>query len=251
MARPVHGFLRGVYLFVSKFGGERGQRGRLPSGEAISDAIQRRAFDLVLMDLEMPVMGGPEATRKIREGEQGTARHILIVGMTAHVAAHDQTQCQQAGMDGYLDKPVRPEVLRTEIARVVGGNMPKQNTEAAVEHPRQADWDLKELMERLGGDEEFLRELLVIFRQDARMNLEKSRKAMAELDFESLSRAAHTLKGMLRNLSMGAAADKAAALEIASRGKQLDGSEELLGKLVKEMEGILPEVEAQLAGVKL
>jgi len=93
--------------------------------------------------------------------------------------------------------------------------------------------------------------LLVIFRQDARMNLEKSRKAMAELDFESLSRTAHTLKGMLRNLSMGAAADMAAALENASQKKQRSDSEELLGKLVKEMEGILPEVEAQLAGVRL
>ena len=129
--------------------------------------------------------------------------------------------------------------------------MPKQNTNAAVEHPRQADWDLKELMDRLDGDEEFLRELLVIFRQDARMNLEKSRKAMAELDFESLTRTAHTLKGMLRNLSMGAAADTAAGLENASREKQQGDSEELLGKLVKEMEGILPEVEAQLAGVRL
>lgn len=129
--------------------------------------------------------------------------------------------------------------------------MPKQNTDAAVEHPRQADWDIKELMDRLGGDEEFLRELLVIFRQDARLNLEKSRKAMGELDFESLTRTAHTLKGMLRNLSMGVAADTAAALESVSRERQQGNSGDLLGKLEKEMEGILPEVEAQLAGVKL
>ena len=129
--------------------------------------------------------------------------------------------------------------------------MPKQNAEAAVQHPRQTEWDLKELMDRLDGDEEFLRELLLLFRQDARMNLEKSRKAMAELDFESLTRTAHTLKGMLRNLSMGAAGETAAALENASREKQQSDSEDLLGKLVKEMEGILPEVEAQLTGVRL
>ena len=129
--------------------------------------------------------------------------------------------------------------------------MPKQSTDAPVGHPRQSVWDLKELMDRIGSDDEFLRELLVIFRQDARTNLEKSRKAMAELDFESLTRTAHTLKGMLRNLSMGAAADTAAALENASRDRQQGNSAELLGKLVKEMEGILPEVEAQLAGVRL
>ena len=129
--------------------------------------------------------------------------------------------------------------------------MPKENTEAATQQVPKTDWDLKELMDRLGGDEEFLRELLMIFRQDARMNVDKSLKAMAELDFESLTRTAHTLKGMLRNLSMGAAADTAAALENASRELQRSRSEELLGRLVKEMEGILPEVEAQLAGVRL
>jgi len=127
--------------------------------------------------------------------------------------------------------------------------MPKQEREVE-EQPRQNDWDLKELMERLGGDEEFLRELLVMFREDARMNLEKSRKAMAERDYELLMRTAHTLKGMLRNLSMGAAAESAAALEVAARETQAGDSKELLEKLGKELEGILPEVEAHLAGVR-
>src|SRR5260370_37744891 len=108
--------------------------------------------------------------------------------------------------------------------------MPKQNPGAAVEQPRQAVWDLKELMDRLDGDEKFLRELLVIFRQDARMNLEKSRKAMAGLDFESLTRTAHTLKGMLRNLSMGAAAGTAAVPVNDALERRKGESPELLGR---------------------
>lgn len=128
--------------------------------------------------------------------------------------------------------------------------MSKQEESMAVEQPRQAEWDLKELLERLDGDREFLRELLVIFREDARQNLEKSRQAMAEHDLELLTRVAHTLKGMLRNLSMGAAAETAAALETASRESRDRDSKELLEKLEKELEGILPEVEAQLAGVR-
>ena len=130
------------------------------------------------------------------------------------------------------------------------GNMPEQSRENATEQPRQIAWDLKELLERLDGDESFLCELLVMFREDTRLNLEKSRKAMAERDFEILTRAAHTLKGMLRNLSMSAAGETAAALETASRENRQDKSKELLEKLEKELEGILPEVEAQLAGVK-
>ena len=128
--------------------------------------------------------------------------------------------------------------------------MSKQEEPTAVEQPRQAEWALKELLERLDGDGEFLRELLVIFREDARQNLEKSRKAVAEHDLELLMRAAHTLKGMLRNLSMGAAAETAAALEAAARENRTDHSVALLEKLEKELEGILPEVEAQLAGVR-
>ena len=128
--------------------------------------------------------------------------------------------------------------------------MVKRSTETAVEQPRQFNWDLKELMERLDGDQEFLRELLVMFREDARMNLEKSRKAMVECDFESLTRTAHTMKGMLRNLSMGVAAEKAAALEKTSRENLERESHELLEALTKELEGILPEVEVHLAEVK-
>jgi HPt (histidine-containing phosphotransfer) domain-containing protein len=120
---------------------------------------------------------------------------------------------------------------------------------AAAEQPREMEWDLKELMERLGGDEGFLRELLMMFPDDVRMNLEKSRKAIGTGDYEGLSRTAHTMKGMLRNLSMRAA-ETAAALEKASQENQQEESKDLLEKLVKELEGILPEVEAQLAGVK-
>ena len=128
--------------------------------------------------------------------------------------------------------------------------MPEHSREKAAEQPRQNDWNLKELLERLDGDEGFLCELLVIFREDTRLNLEKSRKAMAERDFEMLARAAHTLKGMLKNLSMSAAGETAAALETASRENRQGESQELLEKLEKELEGILPEVEAQLAGAR-
>jgi HPt (histidine-containing phosphotransfer) domain-containing protein len=128
--------------------------------------------------------------------------------------------------------------------------MEKQRMETAVEQPQQSDWDLKELMERLDDDQELLRELLVMFRVEVRINLEKTRSAIGTGDYEGLSRTAHTMRGMLRNLSMGAAAETAAALELASRDNQQRDSKELLEKLVKELEGILPEVEAQLAAVR-
>ena len=83
-------------------------------------AIRRDELDVVLMDLQMPVMGGLEATRKIRGGEQGTGRHIPIVAMTAHAATQDQKRCEEAGMNGYLSKPIRSDLLRNEIERLTG-----------------------------------------------------------------------------------------------------------------------------------
>jgi len=201
----------------------------------------------------MPVMGGLDAARRIREGEQGTKRHVPIVAMTAHAAAQDQKRCEEAGMDGYLSKPVRQELLRNEIKRVTGNGQQKlvpPAPEASAEKPRHSDWDLKDLMERLDGDQDFLRELLVIFQQDVRVNLQKSRAAIENRDLEGLSRAAHTIKGMLKNLSMGAAAESAAALEKAARENSMEQSEHLLQRLSSEMEEILPEVELQLAEVK-
>ena len=186
--------------------------------------------------------------------EDGARRARILRGPFLDVSKHGskarstRETAIQCGKE--RGKPIPPELLRNEIERASGADMQKQAREAPVEQPRQNDWDLKELMERLGGDQEFLRELLVMFREDVRMNLEKSRAAIAKGDYEGLSRTAHTMKGMLRNLSMGTAAETAAALEKASQESLRTESKELLEGLAKELEGILPEVEAQLADVK-
>jgi HPt (histidine-containing phosphotransfer) domain-containing protein len=116
--------------------------------------------------------------------------------------------------------------------------------------PPLPDWDLKELLERLEGDQEFLREILLAFRYDYRACLHKAHRAMAESDLPELSRAAHTLKGMLRNLSMKCAAETAAALEKSAQDSAERESAELLLILEGDLAKLLPEVEAQLAGAK-
>ena len=105
-------------------------------------------------------------------------------------------------------------------------------------------------MERLDGDGEFLRELLVIFQQEAPANLVKSRDALAAVDFSGLTHTAHTLKGMLKNLAMGAAAETASALETTARKELMEESKQRLEQLAGELESLFPEVEARLAEVK-
>jgi CheY-like chemotaxis protein len=78
--------------------------------EAVA-AIEREAFDLVLMDVQMPEMDGIEATAIIRQAENGTGRHVPIFALTAHAMKGDAERCHVAGMDGYLSKPIHPADL--------------------------------------------------------------------------------------------------------------------------------------------
>jgi CheY-like chemotaxis protein len=92
------------------------------NGKEVLAAIERETYDLVLMDVQMPEMGGLEATRQIRESERGTSRHLPIIAITAHAMKGDAERCLQAGMDGYLAKPIQYkevfELIKHTLARL-------------------------------------------------------------------------------------------------------------------------------------
>jgi len=88
------------------------------NGREALDATEQRIFDVVLMDLEMPVMSGLEATTAIRSREQRTGRHLPIIAMTAHAMIGDRERCLAAGMDGYVSKPVRADELYAALENV-------------------------------------------------------------------------------------------------------------------------------------
>jgi CheY-like chemotaxis protein len=85
------------------------------NGLEVLDAVAAQRFDVVLMDVQMPEMDGLAATREIRRRE-GATRHTPIVAMTAHAMRGDRERCLDAGMDGYVSKPVRTEELRAALA---------------------------------------------------------------------------------------------------------------------------------------
>jgi CheY-like chemotaxis protein len=83
------------------------------------EKLKQAEFDLVLMDVQMPVMGGFEATAAVREREKATGKHIPIVALTARAIKGDRERCLAAGMDGYVAKPIRPEELFEQIEALI------------------------------------------------------------------------------------------------------------------------------------
>jgi CheY-like chemotaxis protein len=88
------------------------------TGKAAFDSYAAQPFDCVLMDVQMPEMDGFETTAKIREYERTTGTHVPIIAMTAHAMAGDRQRCLDAGMDGYVSKPLRPPELFSEISEI-------------------------------------------------------------------------------------------------------------------------------------
>ena len=101
------------------------------TGREALDAVQEDAFDIVLMDVQMPEMDGLETTRRIRQLEAGGSHRLPIVAMTAHAMKGDKQRCLDAGMDDYISKPIRAVGLYQTIARAVRGGQPAAPTDCS------------------------------------------------------------------------------------------------------------------------
>ena len=223
------------------------------NGREAVELVTTEEFDLVLMDIQMPVMGGMEATKRIREREEKVGKRTPIVAMTAHAMKGDQERCIEGGMDGYLSKPVRVDLLRGEIQRLTRAE--KAGEKMADKSPKNTNTkivpsvNLQELLARVENDWDLLRELAGIFREDFPKYEEKLREAIAKRDLPRAADAAHALKGMLSNLSATGAAAAASELEqVAKKGRaaELTGA---LKKFERETAGLLAELDVCLTGV--
>ena len=168
--------------------------------EALS-AIDREAFDLVLMDVQMPEMGGFEAAAAIRARERERGGHLRIIAMTAHAMSGDRERCLDAGMDGYLPKPIDPALL---YATIEGGTGPTGSRPSV---------DQRTLLARLGGDEELMRDVVRLFIDDCRSHLARIRAAIDTRSGDRLRAEAHALKGAAANMSANEVVDAATVLE--------------------------------------
>jgi len=204
--------------------------------EALSklDRAVDHKFDVVLMDVQMPVMGGYEATAAIRARERTTGAHLPIVAMTAGATKEERESCLRAGMDAHLTKPVRSETLY-RVVESFG-----RASAAAVPGARggiDAGGSLNEaaLMAHVGGDQQLLRELVDLFLEDLPERLAAVRKAVRKRDALALSSAAHALKGAVSHFAARDTSEFALKLERMGRTGDLDGAEEAFDGLKSEI----------------
>jgi two-component system, sensor histidine kinase and response regulator len=213
------------------------------NGEIALGVLESSTFDLILMDVQMPKMDGIEATRAIREKERVSGAHVPIIALTAHAMAGDRERCLQAGMDGYLIKPIRPATLLEAIQRlqVVSPARPAQ----APETGGAPALDREALLERVNGDHELLSEVTAMLLRDAPKLIAEVREAIERRDRDAFGYAAHTLRGMLRNFSAGAAEEAAARLQALDAGRDGARAEAACQALEREIE----RLSVDLAGM--
>jgi signal transduction histidine kinase/DNA-binding response OmpR family regulator len=206
-------------------------------------------FDLILMDVQMPEADGFEATRQIRQQEQAMGRHVTIVATTAHAMTGDRERCLQAGMDEYLSKPIDRQELLEVIARqrgrrIVAPAAPYAATSARADLTPEVV-NKAEVLSRLDGDDELLREIVSIFLTDCPSLVEQVSAAIMRQDSDGLERAAHKLRGAVTTFASGKALSAAQQLETMGRDQDLRHAGEVFVQLKEQIE-ILENVLSQL-----
>jgi signal transduction histidine kinase/DNA-binding response OmpR family regulator len=220
--------------------------------EAI-EQLKQQAFDLVLMDVQMPEMDGILATKVIREHEKSTHDHIPIIAMTAHAMTGDRARCLAAGMDGFLTKPITPEEVDAAILAALNDTSKVDRDMGADKHQEKATegselpWDLSTTLEQLGGDETLLQEVIDIFLEEAPKHLAALRLAVEQGIARTVETTAHTLKGEFGYLCVPGISQRASQIEEMGRSNDIRGAAALLPQFELDIRGLFTAIRSAKA----
>jgi len=210
------------------------------NGQEVLKAWQRGGYDLILMDVQMPLMDGIETTTQIRKCEQEGGGHIPIIGLTAHAMKGDREQGLAAGMDEYLVKPLQLQ----DLARAIGRWGAKIG-ETADSRPTGFDPDA--LLKSMDGDKAALRRLAGIFLETTPALLANMRAATERHDAPALLLAVHTLHGSLTHLEEIESRKLAAELERLARAGNLDRAPGMVADLERRVGAFQESIRQWLA----
>jgi CheY-like chemotaxis protein len=205
------------------------------------DAVRRaaeQAFDLILMDVQMPEMSGLEATAAIREREKASRGHVPIIAMTAHAMTGDRERCLEAGMDAYVSKPLRPQELFAAIDSLFASDAPAGAPPVVSQTEVEPALDGPTLLAGFGGNRKLLGDVIDVFLEDSPIMMAAIQDAAGRLDAPALVSSAHALKGSIGLFDQQNAYQTARRLERTAASGDLTGVAEVCAVLGEEVAGL-------------
>jgi CheY-like chemotaxis protein len=221
------------------------------SGTEAVKAFKPGRYDLVLMDCQMPEMDGFEASTELRRREaEAGSRRIPVIGLTANAGAGSRERCIEAGMDDYVSKPFRREVLLAALARwtqsIPADRMNPQSVEMPVTEPDEPeatplDADALQALRDLQrpGRPDVLTRVIDLFAVDAPRLVAAMREAFASHDADALRQAAHTLKSTSANVGAASLSANCREIEQLARAAEVVAAKARVDGATKELDRVL------------
>ncbi len=227
------------------------------NGQVAVDLVAQDRVDVVLMDLQMPVMDGLQASTAIRRLPPDSGGQVPIVALTVCDSESDRRRCAEAGMQAFVAKPFRTEQLLHVLAEVVtdGTAIEQISADAEVAEPDSTGPALNReaLLSRVGYDVEFLDMMAVMFREDCPRRLDELHTALAAGDAAQVRVAAHSLRGSAGNIGADRAATLASQLQHLAESRDLNGCAMAVVSLEQALDTAfiqLDELIAELQGAE-
>ena len=207
--------------------------------------VQAGDYSLVLMDIQMPEMSGYEATEIIRKREEQEGRkRVVIIAMTANAMETTRRKCLAIGMDDFITKPIKPDVLAERLHPWLGVSVEAGAEEAAaLKASRPSNWNRAKALQFVGGDGELLHDMMGLFLQRNTQLLLRVQEAVGARNAGAICEAAHAYKGAVNHFAAVGVREIAQTLERAGRNNQLDDVDDLWELLLTEAANLQTELQ--------